>query len=153
LIALASAKSIVELATTLLGWSSQVTACTDGAPLSRPQREALAELDIEVRTEKLSRLIGQDCVLHAIEFVAGPPLPCSAIFFGAGQSQASRLFEALGCKSTDEGLIAMTRKQSTDCAGLFVAGDADSDVQLAIVAAAEGAIAAIAINKELIAEM
>jgi thioredoxin reductase len=33
--------------------------------------------------------------------------------------------------------------------GLFLAGDADGDVQFAIVAAAEGAIAATAIHAEL----
>jgi hypothetical protein len=33
--------------------------------------------------------------------------------------------------------------------GLFVAGDASRDVQLAIVAAAEGAKAAFAINRDL----
>lgn len=33
--------------------------------------------------------------------------------------------------------------------GVFVAGDADGDVQFAIVAAAEGAIVAAAINRDL----
>ncbi len=36
--------------------------------------------------------------------------------------------------------------------GLFAAGDASRDVQLVIVAAAEGTKAAFAINKELLAE-
>jgi thioredoxin reductase len=37
----------------------------------------------------------------------------------------------------------------TDVPGLYVAGDANRDVQFVVVAAAEGAKAAVAINKEL----
>ena len=40
-------------------------------------------------------------------------------------------------------------KQRTCVEGVFVAGDASGDVQFAIVAAAEGAIAAVAINHML----
>jgi thioredoxin reductase len=56
----------------------------------------------------------------------------------------------LGCEIDAEGLICETGKQETGIKGLFVAGDALGDVQFAIVAAAEGAIAATAINKMLL---
>lgn len=39
--------------------------------------------------------------------------------------------------------------QATNVPGVFVAGDAEDDVQFVIVAAAEGARAAVAINREL----
>jgi thioredoxin reductase len=42
--------------------------------------------------------------------------------------------------------------EETNVPGLFVAGDASRRVQLAIVAAAEGAEAAFAINTELLKE-
>ena len=45
------------------------------------------------------------------------------------------------------------RLQHTDVHGLFLAGDADGDVQFAIVAAAEGAKAGVAINLELQKEL
>ena len=41
------------------------------------------------------------------------------------------------------------RFQQTSTPGLFVAGDADKDVQFVVVAAAEGAKAGVIINKEL----
>ena len=41
------------------------------------------------------------------------------------------------------------RRERTGIRGLYLAGDASEDVQFVIVAAAEGAKAAIAINKEL----
>jgi thioredoxin reductase len=40
----------------------------------------------------------------------------------------------------------------TDVPGLYVAGDASRFLQFAIVAASEGALAAVAINKELMNE-
>jgi thioredoxin reductase len=63
--------------------------------------------------------------------------------------QRSRLPCMLGCECDDNGLIRTKGKQGTGVCGLFLAGDADGDVQFAIVAAAEGAVAATAINREL----
>ena len=55
----------------------------------------------------------------------------------------------LGCETDDEDMVSTGKKQTTCVDGLFLAGDADGDVQFAIVAAAEGAIAATAINTAL----
>lgn len=72
------------------------------------------------------------------------------MFFSADQSQAGKLPVVLGCKTADDGLIQTNDKQGVEEDGLFVAGDIHSDVQMAIVASAEGAIAATAVNKMLI---
>jgi len=87
--------------------------------------------------------------LEAILFKSGPPLFCDAVFFDTEQSQRSKLPLLLGCECDERGLLKTGKKQCTGVAGLFVAGDADGDVQFAIEAAAEGAIAATAINREL----
>jgi thioredoxin reductase len=76
-------------------------------------------------------------------------LECDALFFCSEQGQRSKLPLMLGCRCDDHGLIQTKKKQGTGVRGLFLAGDADGDVQLAVVAAAEGAIAATAINREL----
>jgi thioredoxin reductase len=59
------------------------------------------------------------------------------------------LAKMLGCEIDDDGLVRTYEKQKTDVEGVFVAGDAAVDVQFAIVAAAEGASAAVAINHML----
>ena len=46
-------------------------------------------------------------------------------------------------------MICTSKKQGTGVPGVFLAGDADGEVQLTIVAAAEGATAATAIHREL----
>ena len=71
------------------------------------------------------------------------------MFFNTDQVQRSTLPLNMGCGYDDNGAVITTGKQGTRQRGLFLAGDADGDVQFVIVAAAEGAIAGTAINREL----
>jgi thioredoxin reductase len=72
------------------------------------------------------------------------------MFFNTGQDQHCDLAASLGCDFTDRGAVRTGDYEMTNVPGLFVAGDASRAVQLVIVAAAEGAEAAFAINKALI---
>jgi thioredoxin reductase len=143
---------LVDLAFTLRGWSPRVTACSNGRSLAPEQVARLRAANIQIREEHLVRLLGRDGRLEELIFSAGAPAPCDALFFSSGQAQRSNLAETLGCQRDAKGLSITHHKQSSDCEGLYIAGDADGDVQFAIVAAAEGAIAAMAINDELLAE-
>ena len=51
-----------------------------------------------------------------------------------------------------KGSVEVDEKGRTSVPGVFLAGDASKDVQLAIVAAGEGASAAVAMNGDLISE-
>ena len=75
--------------------------------------------------------------------------PGLAIFFAARQSQQCDLPKRLGCEFTRKGTVRTDHLGETCVPGLFVVGDASRDVQFAIVAAAEGAKAGVAINKAL----
>jgi thioredoxin reductase len=97
-------------------------------------------------------LTGENGKLKEIRFANGPSLECDALFFSAEQGQRSQLPQMLGCTCDEDGLIETKGKQGSGVLGLFLAGDADGDVQFAIVAAAEGATAATAINAELLEE-
>ena len=74
------------------------------------------------------------------------------MFFCTGQKQGSDLPQKLGCKFTEQGCVRTYDYEKTDVPGLYAAGDASRFAQLAIVAASEGALAAVAINKELMKE-
>jgi thioredoxin reductase len=149
LAAFGDATSATKLASSLRNWSEQVTACTNGEALSESQRQSLEALGIGHRVERIIRLTGQDGQLAEIHFDSGPPLRCDALFFSADKGQRSSLPEMLGCKKNDKGLMETGKKQATDVCGVYLAGDADGDVQFAIVAAAEGAIAATAMHAAL----
>jgi thioredoxin reductase len=137
------------LALSLRTWSEHVTACSNGHALSVADRRKLERHGIEIRDQTVRGLAGKDGILEEVNFEDGAALRCDALFFNAEKFQHSALAMMLGCKQNEEGTVRTGNKHRTGINGLFLAGDADGEVQFAIVAAAEGAVAATAINKLL----
>jgi thioredoxin reductase len=144
-----TAKAAVELALSLRTWSPHVTACLHGEGLDDEQRARLARNEIAFRQERIVEMRGNKGKLLELVFESGPPLQGDALFFSSDQFQRSPLAAELGIKSDDDNHMKTGKKQTTRIPGLFLAGDADGEVQFAIVAAAEGAVAAVAINHVL----
>ena len=141
------------LALELLLWSRDLVLCTDGpSELSAEDLGRLAQHNIPVREEKILRLEGKDGILEKIVFADGKAIQRRGMFFSTGQRQASELPQKLGCAFTEHGCVATGEYEATNIPGLYVAGDASRLVQFVIVAASEGAQAAVAINKELMKE-
>jgi thioredoxin reductase len=141
------------LALEVTTWTSDIVVCTDGpGELDDRQRTRLAALGIAVREDRIDRLEGEDGVLRRIVFEGGEALPRRALFFTTGQEQRSELASALGCEFNDKGTVRTGKYETTHLHGLYVAGDASRAVQWVIVAAAEGAEAAFAINTDLLRE-
>ena len=131
-------------------WSDDVVLVTNGpSRLRLADRERLERYGIAVRSELIERLEGEDGRLRRIVFADGEPLPREALFFVARPQQRSDLAERLGARFTSKGMVRADHRQATDVPGLYVAGDATRDVQLAVVAAAEGVKAAVAIVADL----
>jgi thioredoxin reductase len=134
-------------------WSKDIVLCTNGpSELEDEGRARLARHRIDVREERVARLEGRDGVLTSIVFADGTRLPRRALFFTTGQTQRSDLMVRLGCEFNDKGTVRTGKYETTHLRGLFVAGDASRAVQWVIVAAAEGAEAAFAINTDLLKE-
>lgn len=144
--------SAAGLALELTAWSRHLVACTDGAPMPQRDADRLAAHGIAVRQEPIERLEAVDGTLERIIFKAGPHHLCRALFFSTGSHQRSDLAARLGCTFTEKGAVATGEYETTNVPGLYVAGDASRLIHLAIVAAAEGAQAAFAINTSLLKE-
>jgi thioredoxin reductase len=143
-------KSGAGLALSLKTWSRDVVLCTDGrARLRAHDRERLERHGVPVRQDRIERLEGRDGVLERIVFQGGEAILRRGIFFSTGQNEACDLAAKLGCQFAPQGTVRTNLLQETNVPGLYVAGDACKDVQLAIVAAAEGAKAGFAINTAL----
>jgi thioredoxin reductase len=141
------------LALKLKSWSNDLALCTDGPPeLGREALEQLSRHGIRLREERIARLEGTGGVLEHIVFTSGPPLKRRALFFNTGQRQRCELPARFGCEFSDKGSVETGKHEMTNIPGLYVAGDASRAVQLAIIAAAEGAQAAFAINSALAEE-
>lgn len=140
----------IGLALSLKTWSKDVVLCSDGrARLTPAQRKALSRNGVRLREERILRLEGRGGALRRVVFRRGPPLSRAALFFATGQYQRSALAESLGCEFNRKGTVKTDRFERTCVPGLFCVGDASEDVQLVIVAAAEGAKAAFALNAAL----
>lgn len=131
-------------------WSPDVTLFTDGTnKLSMLDKELLQRNEVKVCTTKIKKLEGENGMLQQIILANGEVRQHQAMFFSTGSSQQSDLGNQLGCEFTSKGVIKTRRQQNSNIPGLYVAGDAARDMQLVIVAAAEGAKAGVAINMEL----
>jgi len=142
----------MEFALEMTGWSRDVVLCTDGWKPSPDEQKRLERNGVGVRTERVAGLEGKGGELNAVLFSNAPPLPRRGLFFRPAQYQRSPLAERLGCSVTEGGVVETGSLQRLPVERLFVAGDAARSVQLAVVAAAEGAEAAFAINMALLEE-
>ena len=151
---LGSGTKTVGFALDLLTWTSKITLITENKDgLSKNERAKLASFDIDVRDQSIKALDGdlKSQQIQRVLFSDGDALECEALFFNLGNEPASNLHEMLGCKLDEEcGLVWVDQTQQTSVAGAYAAGDITPNSQLAIVAAAEGAMAAIHIHDSLI---
>jgi thioredoxin reductase len=146
-------KQGMGLALELTQWSRDLVLCTDGpARLRADQRKRLARNRIRIDEGRIARLEGSDGVLERIVFDDGRNLERRGIFFTTGQAPRCDIARKLGCEFTGRGTVRTGKFELTNVPGLYVAGDASHDVQWVVVAAAEGARAAFAINTALLKE-
>ena len=138
------------LALALTTWSGSVALCSHGpAGLRREQRKQLAAHGITMDEREITAVDSVDGHIRELRFAAGESRACEAVFIASGQRQQSDFARQLGCSLTRHGLVKTDDLGQTCVPGLYVVGDASRDVQFVVVAAAEGAKAAVGINKAL----
>jgi len=142
----------VGLALELLTWSRDVVLCLDGEALEAALAHRLALHGIRAEPRRIQKLDGANGILRRVVFEDGDWLARRALFFSAPLRQHANLVQRMGVPLNARGTAETGRYEKTDIPGLYVAGDASKDVQFVVVAAAEGAKAAFAINTELAVE-
>jgi thioredoxin reductase len=152
---LGSGKKTVGYALSLLTWTDKITLITGGqaGDMSADDRRRLGSFNIDEHDKGIAALEGDNDSkqLSQILLSDNNSLECDALFFNLGTEFASDLHEMLGCQLDEEcGLIWVDQTQQTSVTGVYAAGDVTPNSQLAIVAAAEGAMAAIHIHQSLI---
>jgi thioredoxin reductase len=142
----------VGLALGLLGWSDDVVLFTDGTRVSAEDRARLEASGVRRIGAAVSALEGRGGSLRAVRLATGEVVPRRALFFATGQWKRARLAHALGCAFDDRGAIAVSEEHATSVRGVYAVGDATRDSQFVVIAAAEGARAAVAVNELLLGE-
>jgi thioredoxin reductase len=148
-------RGAVGLALNLTTWTDDIIICTNGLPPLMDEAEYTEKLDganIPVLTESIERIRNREGRIYSVEFRGGLCMDVDKIFFKLGQRPADDLGVQLGCKRDDEDQIVVDDKYHTSVRNVWAAGDIVPGPQLAIAAAGEGAIAALAIHKSLVPE-
>lgn len=130
-------------------WSADLVLCTNGSErLSAAAERTLQSKGIAVVTQAVSALEAEAGHLKSIVFQDGSRLARQALFLSAGQKPRDGLLRSLGCEVGEHGVVC--NPDGITCVpGVLVAGDVSRDVQLAVIAAAEGGRAAVALDRHL----
>jgi thioredoxin reductase len=146
-------KAAVGLALKMLQWTDDVVVFTHGHAREWDEEETsklLAE-QIDIKDEKIVALEGSDGNVTAAVLETGERVAVGRLFFSINVERTCTFAEELGCEVDSETPNVKTDEhRQTTVEGVWAVGDLVEGAQLAIKAAADGAIAAIAINKSLL---
>jgi thioredoxin reductase len=140
------------LALELMQWTHALTIFVHGHDhdLSKEEMSKLLAQCINVKDERVTELVGHDGQLQAVVLTTGERVEVDALFFTIGTERSCDLAEQLGCKLVDgTTCLKVSDVKETNVKGVYAMGDLVPGSQLAITSAADGAIAAIEINKSL----
>jgi thioredoxin reductase len=145
-------KTVAERLALVRCLSRDIVVCTDGPADLGEDAERLARHGVPVREERIVRLEGRGGHLERIVFADGSDLPRRALFLATLPRQHSRLPERLGCALTEVGLVQVDAWGLTSVPGVYAAGDLALRMHQIALASSDGAIAGVAINRDLAEE-
>jgi thioredoxin reductase len=153
-IVIGTGQKAVGMALALTTWTDKIVICTNGKPaaMSVDLLKKLKALNIPVIDQAVTCVKSKDGEIKCVELEDGMSLDCERLYFAIGQVPADDIGAQLGCKRDEAGLIVVDEHNHTSVRNVYAAGDIIPGPQLAIAAAAEGAVAALAIHHSLLPE-
>jgi thioredoxin reductase len=147
-------RKAVGMALALTTWTREIVICTNGEPPDMEQAllDLLKPLNIPVLDAPITCVVSQQKEIRGVELEGGMSLDCERLYFAIGQYPADDLGTQLGCKRDEIGRLVIDEHNHTSIRNVYAAGDVAGGAQLAIAAAASGAIAAVAIHASLVPE-
>lgn len=104
---------------------------------------------IKIFKEEVAEIIGDKSV-EKIKLKSGKEMKMDGVFVEIGSVPETNLLKSLKINLDDKGYVAVDKEQKTNVYGLFAAGDiTEHKLKQIITAAAEGAIAAYGVYKEI----
>jgi len=147
-------RKAVGMALALTTWTREIVICTNGEKPDMEQKllDQLKALNIPVLDQPIKCVVSKAKEISGIELEGAMSLDCERLYFAIGQYPADDLGAQLGCKRDEMGRLVIDERNHTSVVNVYAAGDIAPGPQLAIVAAASGAVASIAIHASLIPE-
>lgn len=151
-VVIGSGRKAVGMALNLTTWTDEIVICTNGeeAGIEAAHLKKLEALNIPVLEDKVEKISSENGEVRCMNLAGGKQLDCERLYFAIGQYPADDLGAQLKCKRDDQGLIEIDDKYHTSVMNVFAAGDIVPGPQLAVAAASDGAIAALAIHASLV---
>lgn len=148
-------RKAVGMALSLHTWTHEIVICTNGDPADMDGElcSKLDSLGIPVIEASIRGMRSSEGEVQTAELENGMHLDCERVFFSIGQFPADDLGTQLGCARDEHGQIEVDHKGATSVEHVYAAGDITPGPQLATVAAAGGAVAALAIHRSLLPEV
>ncbi len=153
-VVIGSGEKAVGMALALTTWTDKIVICTNGKPagMDAALLAKLKRLNIPVLEQVVSCIKSNEGEINCIELANGMSLDCDRLYFAIGQYPADDIGAELRCERDETGLIVIDEHNHTSVKHVYAAGDIVPGPQLAIVAAASGAVAALAIHHSLVPE-
>ena len=151
-VVIGAGRKAVGMALNLTSWTNKIVICTNGEPadMTQPYLDKLKALNIPVLEEKVNRIMSENGEIRCMDLDGGMSLDCQRLYFAIGQYPADDLGAQLKCERDEGGHIVVDERNRTTVLNVFAAGDIVPGPQLAIAAASDGAIAALAIHASLV---
>jgi thioredoxin reductase len=147
-------RKAVGMALALTTWTREIVICTNGEKPDMDQAllDQLKALNIPVLDAPIHCVVAKESEITGLDLQGGMSLDCERLFFAIGQYPSDDLGAQLGCKRDELGRLVIDDRNHTSVLNVYAAGDIAPGPQMAIVAAASGAVAALAIHASLIPE-
>ncbi len=152
-VVIGNGRRAVGMALALTTWTDNIIICTNGRPAELDDRELCDKLeacDVTVLTDAIVSLGREGEHIVSLLLANGMTLDAEKIFFTLAQYPADDVGVQLGCERDRDGHIVISEHGATSVRGVFAAGDITPGPQLAVRAAAGGAVAAMAMHKSLL---
>ncbi len=145
-------RKAVGMALALMTWTRAIVICTDGEKPDMDEEllNQLKVLNVPVLDAPIECVVSEAGEIRHIDLKGGMSLDCQRLYFAIGQYPADDLGAQLGCKRDEMGRLVIDDRNHTSVRNVFAAGDIAPGPQMALVAAASGAIAAMAIHSSLV---
>lgn len=142
---------VAGFALDLLDWGATVHLLTNGDEFRGDDkvRRVLSRHGIDLIEDPVVECIAQEGALQGMRLASGAVVECSRAFFSIGHKPQSDLARDLGCELDDEGYVITDEHGLSSVDGVYAAGDITPGEQLIQTAAAEGAVAGIALAMSL----
>lgn len=146
---LGSPENSLNMASELKHWTQDLTILSNGVEINSRIKNKLNKSSIGFIEKKLIRAEGNGKSLKNIILSGGEKINFDALFFYSEVRSSCNIHEDIKLMTDKDSKIRVNRKMETSVNGIFAIGDITAGPQLVIAACADGAIAAIEINKKL----